>query len=222
MVTAQQLPGGDRARGEVTVRPWRTDDAEALNAAIATSRGHLAPWMPWAAQPPPTVSERREQISRWLRDWSDGGDGIYGIFVREAVAGGCGLHRRIGPDGLEIGYWLASNFTGRGVMTTAAALLTDTAFTVPGIERVEIHHDRANVRSAGVPRRLAFILVGEREREPVAPAEIGIECQWRMSRTRWMAAGGAHLTRGGAVGERDEATGPRRRGEAHRVLRHDQ
>jgi len=40
-------------------------------------------------------------------------------------------------------------------------LLTDAAFQIPGIERVEIHHDKANVASSGVPRKLGFELVEE-------------------------------------------------------------
>jgi hypothetical protein len=33
-------------------------------------------------------------------------------------------------------------------------MLTNAAFTVPEITQVEIHHDKANVASAGVPRSL--------------------------------------------------------------------
>ncbi len=185
MAHPQRIPGVDRTDGELTVRPWRVEDAAALNAAVAGSRQHLSPWLPWAAEALPTLAERREQISGWLQDWADGGDCMYGVFVRGAVAGGCGLHRRLGPDGLEIGYWLSSEFTGQGIMSTVAGMLTDVALDLQRIGRVEIHHDKANVRSAGVPRRLGFLLVGEREREPLASAEVGIECRWRMSRSRW-------------------------------------
>jgi RimJ/RimL family protein N-acetyltransferase len=57
---------------------------------------------------------------------------------------------------LEIGYWIHAGFLRRGLATRVSCLLTDAAFTVAGIERVEIHHDKANVASAGVPRRLGF------------------------------------------------------------------
>lgn len=170
------------------MRRWQRSDAEALGAAVAESREHLRPWMPWAGvDPPETVAQRRHQIARWRREWRAGGDGVYGIFVDGRVAGGCGLHRRLGPDGLEIGYWLHVAFTGRGVMTRAAALLTDAAFGMPSTSFVEIHHDQANARSAGVPRRLGFALVDEVGREPQAPGEIGIECRWRVTCEQWGA-----------------------------------
>lgn len=183
--TSRQLPGDPRSHGDVTVRRWQADDAQALNDAIAASREHLLPWMPWAAAAPDTLERRRERIAEWEREWLAGGDCVYGIFVGGAVAGGSGLHRRLGPDGLEIGYWLASQFTGRGVMTVAGGLLTDAAFSVPEVALVEIHHDKANLPSAGVPRRLGYTLIAELERPAQAPADIGIGWHWRITREQW-------------------------------------
>lgn len=180
-----ELPGGPFRIADVTVRRWRAKDARPLADAVAASREHLLPWMPWAAARAPTLAERRRQFAQWAGEWRDGGDCVYGIFVGDQVAGGCGLHRRLGRTGLEIGYWLHPHHTGRGVMTTVAALLTDAAFTLPEIEAVEIHHDRANSASAGIPRRLGFAPLPELAREPEAPGEIGIECRWRMTRERW-------------------------------------
>jgi RimJ/RimL family protein N-acetyltransferase len=81
--------------------------------------------------------------------------------------------------------WVHPHFTRRGLATTAVRLLTDTALTLPGITHVEIHHDKANVASAGVPRRLGFWLLAEVPDEIEAPAEFGVECQWRMDQQRW-------------------------------------
>ena len=115
----------------------------------------------------------------------DGRDFVLGVFVGERVAGGCGLHRRAGPSTLEIGYWLHPSFTGQGLATTVARLLTDAAFALPGIEQVEIHSDKANAASAGVARRLRFDFLGETPDEATAPGETGIDCAWRMDRDVW-------------------------------------
>jgi RimJ/RimL family protein N-acetyltransferase len=66
-----------------------------------------------------------------------------------------------------------------------ARALTDAAFTVADIERVEIHHDKANAASGGVPARLGYTLLGEWDDEPLAPADVGIECRWAVSRDEW-------------------------------------
>jgi RimJ/RimL family protein N-acetyltransferase len=167
------------------LRRWLVDDAEALARAVAESAEHLTPWMAWVAEEPPALEERRRMIGDWEREWSQGGDVVLGAFLDDRVAGGCGLHRRVGPGGLEIGYWVHAAFLRRGVATRMAELLTGAAFTVPGITRVEIHHDKANQASAGVPRKLGFEWLGESADEPAAPADLGIEWRWRMEAARW-------------------------------------
>jgi RimJ/RimL family protein N-acetyltransferase len=128
---------------------------------------------------------RRALIGEWERDWRAGGDVVMGVFVDGSVAGGCGLHHRIGPGGLEIGYWTRASFLRTGVATSAARLLTNAAFARAGVTHVEIHHDKANAASAGVPRKLGFQLVREVRDTPEAPAEVGLSCEWRLTREAW-------------------------------------
>jgi ribosomal-protein-serine acetyltransferase len=172
------------------VRAWARDDAGQLGEAVTDSVEHLRPWMPWVAHEPLSVTERQALIDSWHQEWLAGGDVVMGVFVDGAVAGGCGLHRRIGPSGLEIGYWTSRRFLRQGIATTAAGLLADAAFADPAITRVEIHHDQANRASAGVPRKLGFCLARERVDEIQAPGESGISCDWQITREKWHALSG--------------------------------
>jgi ribosomal-protein-serine acetyltransferase len=183
VVRFPEIAGRD---GDLLLRVWRRADAAAMVEAIRDSHAHLAPWMEFANQPLPSPAEQVGRFSAWQARRRAGGDAIYGMFVDERVAGGCGLHRRLGPDGLEIGYWVHVDYTRRGIASRAAALLTDTAFRADQITHVEIHHDAANRASEGVPRRLGFTLVGESPDEPTAPGECGIERRWRMLRGDWV------------------------------------
>ncbi len=94
------------------------------------------------------------------------------------MVGGTGLHRRIGEDGLEIGYWRRADAGGRGLVTTWSAALTRAAFALDGVERVEIHCDEANVASAAVPRRLGFTLERIEDKPIAAPGERGRSMIW--------------------------------------------
>jgi ribosomal-protein-serine acetyltransferase len=169
----------------LTLRTWKPEDAEALGLAVTESVEHLRPWMPWAAMEPLSLDDRRKLIAGWDTDWRDGGDVVFGIFLDGEVIGGSGLHRRIGPAGLEIGYWIHAGHVRRGYAREASAALTELAFTVEGVERVEIHHDRANAASRGVPRSLGFELVAETPDAVTAPGEDGFDFCWAMTKEHW-------------------------------------
>jgi RimJ/RimL family protein N-acetyltransferase len=173
----------------LVLRQWDPDDAAALGRAINESIEHLRPWMAWAGGEPVPAPDRVRWIEQCRREWAAGGDVVLAILLADGtVIGGTGLHRRRGDDTLEIGYWLHVDHTGRGYVTEAAAALTDAAFTVPGVDRVEIHHDRANTASGRVPERLGFTCVGETApTTPPAPGDSGVHVGWRTDRASWSA-----------------------------------
>ncbi len=166
--------------GDVTLRRYREDDVGALLSAVTESLNHLRPWMPWAANYSRESAE--EFVASSNQSWDDGTVYNYAITTGGALAGGVGLMARIGPGGLEIGYWVHQAYTRRGLATAAAAALVEQAFRLPGVERVEIVHDELNVASGGVPRKLGFTQVGRHAIDPPPAAGTGIGVVWRLVR----------------------------------------
>ena len=83
----------------------------------------------------------------------------------DRILGATGLHRRGPPATVEIGYWIRTEATRRGLATAAARALTTAAFAhLPTVDAVEIRMDAGNDRSAAVPPRLGFRL--DRRRRP--------------------------------------------------------
>ena len=179
------------------LRRWRPEDAPLLAAAVTASLDHLRPWMGWVAREPLTVEQRAEMLASREGEWAAGGDAMYGVFRGHEVVGGCGLHHRIGPGGLEIGYWIHVDHVRRGYATELTRALTSAAFELPGIERVEIHHDKANAASGAVPRALGYERGPERPDEVEAPAEVGVDCTWTMTRSRWSRRAASPMGRTG-------------------------
>ncbi len=150
------------------LRRWRDDSTDVTNgtSAVQSSMSELEPFMPWAT-PSYDEASAAEFIQISLAGWADLTELHYAVVptVDETqIVGSFGLIARVGVGGLEIGYWLRTDHTGRGIATRASRALVDAAFALPEVHRVEIHHHPDNVRSAAVPRRLGFTDLGVAER----------------------------------------------------------
>src|SRR6516162_965863 len=169
----------------VTLRRFRPDDLDALFQAVTESLEHLRPWMPWAADY--SLASAEEYLARSIMGWGEGTEYNYAVLTAAgdgscALAGAAGLMARIGPGGLEIGYWVHRAYTRRGLATAASAALVGQAFRLPGVDRVEIVTDELNVASGGVPRKLGFTEVGRRPIEPTSAPGTGTGVVWRLVR----------------------------------------
>lgn len=142
----------------LVIRCWDPRDAPLAKDAIDSSLDHLRPWMPWARQEPQTLAEKVELLREFRGQFDLGSNSVYAIFDRAEtrVLGGTGLHPRIGPGALEIGYWIRADAVGQGFATESSAALTRVAFEVAAVDRVEIHCAKENLASAAIPRRLGF------------------------------------------------------------------
>src|SRR5438309_11678787 len=112
--------------GQITLSRWRVADTADAVAAIGASIDDLRPWMDWAADGVPSESAQREAFLRGEAAFEAGAE--FGYLLREVgadeVVGGCGLLPRVGPGGIEIGYWVRSDRHSRGYATAAARALT--------------------------------------------------------------------------------------------------
>ena len=168
---------------QVTLRRWRVADLDVLDRLISDSLEHLRPWMPWAA------AHSRESVLDYLtraqESWEAGDAYNYAITADGGtVVGSTSMMRRIGPGGLEIGYWIHPGWTGRGLVTMAAAALTAEALRLPDTTHVEIHHDEANRASGAVPGRLGYTVVSRTvDSERQAPGDSGVTVVQRIDRT---------------------------------------
>jgi RimJ/RimL family protein N-acetyltransferase len=156
------------------VRCWTPHDAALVKDAIDASLEHLRPWMPWAHDEPHSLDEKVDLLRAFRGRFDANEDFVYGVFSQDEgrVLGGSGLHRRVGDDAFEIGYWIRSDAVGRGFATEVAAALTRVAFAVSEAERVEIHVDPANQASCRVPRKLGYLEEARLRRRlpPIVPA----------------------------------------------------
>lgn len=134
--------------------------APAIFAVVDRERAYLREWLPWV-DPTTAVEHTLKFIKSTLEQFANNQGLVAGIWCGDEYAGTIGTHqidwlnRRV-----EIGYWIASRFQGRRIVTDACRALIDHAFAEWKLNRVEIHCAPGNKKSCGIPRRLGFQLEG--------------------------------------------------------------
>jgi RimJ/RimL family protein N-acetyltransferase len=172
-----ETPAETYRDGDLTLTRWHPGDRELLTELVSGSLEQLGPWLIWATGGY-TSDDSSEFLRLTAKRWESDEAYEYAISEDGEVAGGVGVMTRDG--GVEIGYWLARGWTGRGLMTRSVVLLTAEAFRL-GAGYVEIQHDELNVRSGAVPARLGFTKVREVAAEkPLAPSCAGTNHVWRL------------------------------------------
>ena len=137
------------------LRPLRADDAPDIFTAIDTQREHLGRWLPFVAATH-RVEQTREVVAAML---ADPANPVFTLRVGDAFAGLIGFKSADSTTRtIEIGYWLRSEYQGRGLMTAAVEALCRMAFGQMGMENVEIKCAAGNLRSNRIPLRLGFRL----------------------------------------------------------------
>lgn len=137
-------------------------DGKVVFESIQASIHELKEWLPFARyeQTEQKVEENiRESHVQFLKRE----DLRLLVFNKETneFVGSSGLHRiNWAIPKFEIGYWIDSRFSGKGLMTEGVQGITDFAFRELNARRIEIRCDSLNYRSKAIPERLGYTLEG--------------------------------------------------------------
>jgi RimJ/RimL family protein N-acetyltransferase len=134
--------------GTITLRPPEPADAPVLAAAVQTSLNELAPWMPWASR-----SYNEAAALDWISGTSE--EPFLITDTDGEVVGTCGLNRFDEADKrANLGYWIRSDRTGRGLATAAARLVARHGLGARRLVRIEIVMAVENHASRSVAERV--------------------------------------------------------------------
>ncbi len=142
------------------VRAPRGGDGVEVFAAIQESLENLRQWMEWAQQSV-TLDEQEARVRRSRLDFRKHRNMLFYMYHQENehLLGCLGLHLQSeSVPSYEIGYWIRTSMQGKGYVTEAVNGLTDYAFNHFSAQRLEIHCDAENQRSAAVAERCAYTL----------------------------------------------------------------
>jgi ribosomal-protein-serine acetyltransferase len=121
--------------GAIGLRPLTEADAPELQALIEANRDYLARWFPWvatqgSADTEKFIAESHDQLAR--------NDGFQVCIASDgSILGIVGFHSVDWTNrNTTIGYWLAEDAQGRGIMTAVVRALVDHAFGEWNLHRI--------------------------------------------------------------------------------------
>jgi ribosomal-protein-alanine N-acetyltransferase len=163
------LPGG------VVLRLVADGDAPALAAARDRDRAHLDPWEPLRPAGFDDVDQHAARIRDQLVASRAGTCVPYVLEHDGRVVGGLTVSNVVlrAFCSADVGYWLASDVTGRGVMTAAVEAAAAHGRDVLGLHRLQAATLPHNERSQAVLTRAGFERIG------YAPAYLQIAGRWQ-------------------------------------------
>lgn len=145
---------------EIVLRLHQESQAEEITQVVRRDLKYLQEWMPWAKDDY-SITDAKEFIRKNLHQLAENDGFATQIIYRGRVAGSIGFNRINWQDRkTEIGYWLASEFQGHGIMTRSCRALVKHAFAELRLNRVAILCAVENRKSRAIPERLGFTLEG--------------------------------------------------------------
>jgi RimJ/RimL family protein N-acetyltransferase len=122
------------------LRPLKLTDSQAVFEAVRESIREISPWMPWCPE-----DYAFDDSEKWIeirpKAWSDGTEYDFAIINQrnDTLLGACGLNKIDNDNRIaNLGYWVRSSKTGKGIASSAVRLLARFAFEELKLNRVEI------------------------------------------------------------------------------------
>lgn len=195
----RSLPLSPRFTPRLVLRPFRRRDVEALVAAVRDSGPELKRWLPWAQG-----RYGRADAVRFVRDsaaaWSEGR--AYDFAIRtpdddERHLGNVSVwHTSRREQAGEIGYWIRSTESGRGIATEATARILQVGFEELRLHRIVLRIAIGNRPSERIAEKLGFTKEGVLRKEVLVNGDWLDHSLWgildeefRVNRSRYAAAG---------------------------------
>lgn len=145
---------------EILLERLNEADAPVIFYAIDQNRAHLGKWLPFVEYTK-TVADSEKFIKTVISQREETRNEVYTIWFKGEFAGVIGFHNtdRVNEK-TEIGYWLISEMTGRGIVTRACKVIVGIAFEMMWMNRVTIRCAVGNPESENVAVRLGFKFEG--------------------------------------------------------------
>jgi ribosomal-protein-serine acetyltransferase len=141
---------------EISLELQAPEQAEELFTLLDSNREFIAEHLPWAKRCY-TLDDFRHYMQRDLQGMASERRWAWLIRYKGQAVGRIGIFITFPEMGeAELNYWLGQSFTGKGIITRAARVVTDFAFGTLHLNHVLIGFSDTNPKSGGVAKRIGY------------------------------------------------------------------
>lgn len=140
---------------QLSLRQVRLDEANRFFDIINNDREYLAKWLPFPAFTN-TAQDSADFIASTAQKRIDGSEYGFGIILNDELVGHTSLMHINDDQDPEIGYWIASGASGKGIVTQTTNALTNYGFNELGLKKIIIKADPKNTGSNRIAEKLGY------------------------------------------------------------------
>lgn len=134
--------------------------AQPIFDLVDRNRTHLREWLPFVDRMQ-SVAFAENFVKGTIQRNKDGHEFAFVIIENDTVIGRIGVYKIDGQNKIgEIGYWLAENAQGKGIITKSCQSIIDFCFSGLQLNRIEIKCGTENYKSKTIPEKLNFTKEG--------------------------------------------------------------
>jgi ribosomal-protein-serine acetyltransferase len=141
---------------EIDLRLVHPDYANMHFEVAMANKEHIGRWLEWIYKYQ-SGQDSLNFINFALEKYERGEALECFIFYQDKLVGSVGFGKITkANNSAEIGYWLASDYCGKGIMTKSVKTLVEYGFNFLNLHRIYIKAATGNEKSANIPRKLGF------------------------------------------------------------------
>lgn len=161
------------------------EDAAAIFAVTDQNRDYLRTWLPWLDNTK-EVTDTTAFIKKNLEHYAKHEGLQVAILFEDKIVGVASFNSiNWSNKTTDIGYWLAKDYQGKGIMTRVVRALTGYAFNHFKVNKVEIRAAVSNKASQGVAERLGYTKEGTIRQAEILYGQYVDHVVYGMLATEW-------------------------------------
>ncbi|WP_113675124.1 GNAT family N-acetyltransferase [Vallitalea guaymasensis] len=145
-----------KVNNDISLRLSNVQDAEEVFKVIDSSRNHLKRWLTWVDLVK-SANDCKYKAYKAMHQYASNNGFQCNVIYRGKIVGRLGTHSIDWSEkSTSLGYWLAENYQGRGIMTMCCKSFLAIIFNELKLNVVYVYVAEKNTKSRAIPERLHF------------------------------------------------------------------